>query len=74
MTEKKKDFPKPSAEDQEEINLSKIESRPSKEKDGFSYWFFIDFFGHIDEEKVQKVIAQHAEEVTWLGSYVKGEL
>ena len=60
--------------DKASINLSKIESRPSRDNDGFGYWFFIDFFGHIDEPKVQSVIQQHEDEVTWLGSYVKGEL
>jgi len=59
--------------DDEKINLSKIESRPSKDKGGFGYWFYIDFYGHIDEEKIQKVIQKHKNEVTWLGSYVKGE-
>jgi len=60
--------------DAEKINLSKIESRPSKDKDGgFDYWFYIDFFGHIDDEKIQKVLGKHEGEVTWLGSYVKGE-
>jgi len=59
--------------DNEEINLSKIESRPSKDNGGFGYWFYIDFYGHIDEPKVQKAIAKHKDEVTWLGSYVKGE-
>jgi chorismate mutase/prephenate dehydratase len=60
--------------DEEKINLSKIESRPSKDKDGgFDYWFYIDFFGHIDEDKIQKVLQKHTDEVTWLGSYVKGE-
>jgi len=59
--------------DDENINLSKIESRPSKDKDGFGYWFFIDFYGHIDEKRIQKVIQKHTEEVTWLGSYVKDE-
>ena len=60
--------------DDEKINLSKIESRPSKEKDGgFGYWFYIDFYGHIDEPRVQKVIQKHQDEITWLGSYVKGE-
>jgi chorismate mutase/prephenate dehydratase len=59
--------------DNENINLSKIESRPSRDKSGFSYWFFIDFFGHIDEDAVQKAILKHKDEVTWLGSYVKGE-
>lgn len=60
--------------DTEAINLSKIESRPSRENDGFGYWFFIDFFGHIDEPRVEKLMKKHADEVTWLGSYVKGEL
>lgn len=55
------------------INLSKIESRPSKNKGGFGYWFFIDFYGHINEEKIQKVINKHDGEITWLGSYVKGD-
>lgn len=60
--------------DKEKINLSKIESRPSRDQGGFGYWFYIDFYGHIDEEKVQKVIQKHKNEVTWLGSYVKGEV
>lgn len=60
--------------DKASINLSKIESRPSRDNDGFGYWFFIDFFGHIDEPKVQAVLEKHTDEVTWLGSYVKGEL
>ena len=59
--------------DAEKINLSKIESRPSKDKGGFGYWFYIDFYGHIDDENVQKVLSKHEGEVTWLGSYVKGE-
>jgi len=59
--------------DEQNINLSKIESRPSKDKGGFYYWFFIDFYGHIDDEKFQKVLQKHKGEVTWLGSYVKGE-
>ena len=59
--------------DDENINLSKIESRPSKDKSGFGYWFYIDFFGHIDDEPIQKVLKKHSGEVTWLGSYVKGE-
>jgi chorismate mutase/prephenate dehydratase len=59
--------------DNENINLSKIESRPSKDKGGFAYWFYIDFYGHIDEQRIQKVLSKHDGEVTWLGSYVKGE-
>jgi chorismate mutase/prephenate dehydratase len=59
--------------EKESINLSKIESRPSKDKGGFEYWFFIDFYGHVDDEKFQKVVQKHKGEVTWLGSYVKGD-
>lgn len=56
------------------INLSKIESRPSRDDDGFGYWFFIDFYGHIDEERIQDVLKKHTNEVTWLGSYVRGSI
>lgn len=59
--------------DAHKINLSKIESRPSKDKSGFGYWFYIDFYGHIDDASIQKVLSKHTSEVTWLGSYVKGE-
>jgi chorismate mutase / prephenate dehydratase len=56
------------------INLSKIESRPSRKKDEFGYIFFIDFYGHIDEERVKKVVDKHCDEIIWLGSYVRGEV
>ena len=56
------------------INLSKIESRPSKESDGFGYWFFIDFYGHIRDERLTKILEDRADEITWLGSYVRGDI
>jgi len=59
--------------DKAKINLSKIESRPAKSGSGFGYWFFIDFYGHIDDKNVQRVLKKYTEEVTWLGSYVEGE-
>jgi chorismate mutase/prephenate dehydratase len=59
--------------DKAHINLSKIESRPSKTSDGFGYWFFIDFYGHIDDVRLEKILEKRAEEITWLGSYVKGD-
>ena len=59
--------------DSEKVNLSKIESRPSKENESFGYWFYIDLFGHIDDEKIQRVLKMHENEVTCLGSYVKAE-
>ena len=52
------------------INLTKIESRPLKD-DTFHSLFYIDFEGHIDDENVSKII--NKDNITWLGSYVKGE-
>ncbi len=59
--------------DAENVNLSKIESRPSRDEESFGYWFFIDFYGHIEDQNVQKVLNRHSDEITWLGSYAKGE-
>lgn len=60
--------------DEANINMSKIESRPAKDKNGFAYWFFIDIYGHIDDRAIEQVLKKHTSEVTWLGSYVKGEI
>jgi chorismate mutase/prephenate dehydratase len=54
------------------INLTKIESRPVKEKK-FQSIFFIDFIGHIDDEKVKNLIENSPNKIKWLGSYVSGE-
>jgi len=56
------------------INLSYIESRPSKKVFG-DYTFFVDFEGHIEDENVQKTIGKIAPLVSYyrfLGSYPKG--
>lgn len=56
------------------INLTKIESRPSRRK-AWDYVFFIDFDGHWEEEKVQQAVAElkgRCPLVKWLGSYPKG--
>ena len=53
------------------INLSKIESRPSRKK-AWDYLFFIDFIGHYEDATVQdalKELGEHCEFVKWLGSY-----
>jgi chorismate mutase/prephenate dehydratase len=53
------------------INLSKIESRPSRKK-AWDYLFFIDFIGHYEDAIVQdalKELAEHCQFVKWLGSY-----
>ncbi len=56
--------------DNEGINLTKIESRPSNTDEAFSYWFYIDFDGHIEDENVQKILARH-NDIKLLGSYAR---
>ena len=53
------------------INLTKIESRPSKKK-AWEYYFFVDFLGHCEDPKVKKALvelAKHTMFVKILGSY-----
>jgi chorismate mutase/prephenate dehydratase len=53
------------------INLTKIESRPSKRK-AWEYFFFIDCAGHYQDPKVAKAIehlGKHCNFVKILGSY-----
>lgn len=55
------------------INLCRIESRPSKKYYG-DYMFFIDFDGHIQDEKVKTTIGNVISEIgfyRFLGSYPK---
>jgi len=56
------------------VNLTKIESRPIKEK-GFKTVFYLDFEGHIDDERVQNILKENrtSHDIKWLGSYVNGE-
>jgi len=53
--------------DKEDINLTKIKSHIVE---GIST-FFIDFDGHKDDEKIQKIFNKHKESIKFLGSYVK---
>ncbi len=55
------------------INLTKIESRPSKEGLG-KYIFFVDFEGHKNEDIVENILNTIEEKVSYLkilGSYPK---
>jgi chorismate mutase/prephenate dehydratase len=55
------------------INLTKIESRPAKAgSKAFSYWFYIDFDGHIEDENVKTIIERH-NDIKFLGSYTKAD-
>jgi chorismate mutase/prephenate dehydratase len=56
------------------INLTKIESRPSKQR-AWEYTFFVDLEGHADDPKVSAALnelADHCIEFTILGSYPAG--
>ena len=53
------------------INLSKIESRPSKKRAWASY-FFIDATGHYEDPQMKEAVAElrkYCPHVKWLGSY-----
>jgi chorismate mutase/prephenate dehydratase len=59
------------------INMTKIESRPNRQK-AWEYFFFVDFLGHSDDAKVKKALAELAKHTMFikiLGSYpnVSGE-
>jgi chorismate mutase/prephenate dehydratase len=53
------------------INLSKIESRPSKKRP-WDYYFFIDVTGHYDDAAMKQALGElkkFCPLVKWLGSY-----
>lgn len=53
------------------INMTKIESRPSKRK-AWEYFFFVDCGGHMSDKKVAKALSQlgeHCSYVKVLGSF-----
>ncbi|HXX80665.1 MAG TPA: prephenate dehydratase [Thermodesulfovibrionales bacterium] len=59
---------------QAKINLTKIESRPSKRK-AWEYIFFVDMGGHMDDKKVKKAVDEVKEGCLYLkilGSYPAG--
>ena len=54
-----------------DINMTNIESRPSKKRQ-FEYYFFVDFLGHRTEKNVQKGIEEakkHCLQLSILGSF-----
>src|SRR6266704_1047982 len=57
------------------INMTKIESRPSKRK-AWEYFFFIDCDGHVSDHKVAKAIGELEQQCSFvkvLGSYPNAE-
>lgn len=58
------------------INLTKIESRPSKKK-AWDYIFFVDLEGHIDDKTVKKAVESVRDGCLYLkilGSYPQGSI
>jgi len=58
-----------------DINLTKIESRPSKKALG-DYFFFVDMLGHRKDKRISEAISDIVNKVAFikiLGSYPKGE-
>ncbi len=56
---------------EENINLTRIESRPNKQK-AWNYYFFIDFIGHWEDENVGRAIEKlklSLPSIKHLGSY-----
>jgi len=59
---------------EEGVDLTKIESRPSRKK-AWDYVFFIDLVGHVEDANVKSAlekIAPHCTELKVLGSYPQG--
>ena len=54
-----------------DVNLTKIESWPAKSGEQFTYFFFIDFDGHVQDENVARVLETYPNRIKILGSYVK---
>jgi chorismate mutase/prephenate dehydratase len=57
------------------LNMTKIESRPSKRK-AWEYYFFVDCEGHKDDRSVAKAIAELQRQCNFvkvLGSYPNGD-
>ncbi|MCK5391932.1 MAG: prephenate dehydratase, partial [Deltaproteobacteria bacterium] len=57
-------------------NLSKIESRPSKER-RWEYLFFVDFKGHAQDKLIKGLLSKLNKDCVYLkvlGSYPEGKL
>ena len=57
--------------EKDNINLTKIESRPSKQGLG-KYLFFVDFYGHVEDDKIRNILSEIDENTYFLkvlGSY-----
>lgn len=59
----------------ENINITKLESRPIKQRE-FKSVFYIDFEGHVDDDRVKialELARENGSEIMWFGSYLNGD-
>ena len=60
----------------EQVMLTRIDTRPSR-TENWAYVFFIEFEGHLEDEKIQRIMAElgeHSIVLKALGSYPKAVL
>ena len=60
----------------DDINMTKIESRPSRNK-AWEYYFFVDIDGHAEDPKIANALEElqeHCTVMTVLGAYPKAEI
>ncbi len=58
-----------------DINMTNIESRPSRKRE-WEYYFFVDFLGHKTDENIQKgldEVKQHCLQLSILGSFPRSD-
>jgi chorismate mutase/prephenate dehydratase len=58
-----------------DINLTRIESRPSQQK-AWEYVFFVDILGHASDPKIAEVldkVSEHAQTMKILGSFPRAD-
>lgn len=55
----------------ENINLTKIESRPYKGDEDFNFWFFVEILGYSKDAGFQNILKKHGDYIKVLGSYVR---
>ena len=53
------------------INLTKIESRPSRNGSDFGFWFFVEFEGNRQDPAIEEIMKKYEGDLKWLGSYIR---
>jgi chorismate mutase / prephenate dehydratase len=53
------------------VNITKIESRPYKGDEDFNFWFFIEVLGYYKNPEFNEILEKHKNYIKVLGSYVR---